>query len=128
MPAHEAHYLTYAKNADGKLVHVDEVENGDNCGCLCPACNEPLVAKNKGKIKMHHFAHKSGTECNFAYESMLHLLAKEKIRKAFMESRTFNLQFEYRSYCRNEKTCPFIHYTECYMSSQRAFNLVIFKK
>lgn len=72
---------------------------------------------------MHHFAHKSGTECNFAYESMLHLLAKEKIRKAFMESRTFNLQFEYRSYCRNEKTCPFFHYTECYMSSQRAFNL-----
>lgn len=62
-----------------KLIHVDDVSNGLSCGCVCPQCGEDLVAKNNGKIKEHHFAHYSGSECEHGYETMLHLLAKEVI-------------------------------------------------
>ena len=43
------HFLVYAFNADGKLVHISEVEKGKACGCRCPACNEPLIAR-KGEL------------------------------------------------------------------------------
>lgn len=80
--AYKTRLLTHAIDADGKLVYVDDVPNGNKCGCFCPACKEPLMAK-KGEKRRHHFAHQSETECEHAYESMLHLLAKEKIREAF---------------------------------------------
>jgi competence CoiA-like predicted nuclease len=64
-----------------RLVHVDQVKNGLECDCICPQCGEPLIAKNQGDIKIHHFAHQSESECLHAYESMLHLLAKEVIDK-----------------------------------------------
>ena len=69
--------LTYAYNRENKLIHIDDVENGNNCGCRCPHCNDPLCAKNNGKIQAHHFSHQSGTDCEGAYETAVHLLAKE---------------------------------------------------
>lgn len=72
------HDITYALK-DGKPVHVSEVERGMACGCTCAACGEPLVAR-KGKVKAHHFAHKSdGNSCGYGYQSSLHLMAKEAI-------------------------------------------------
>lgn len=91
-------YLTYALDAGGKLVHVDCVPNGKACGCFCSFCGEPLQAK-QGAKRRHHFSHISGTECEAAYESMLHLLAKEKIQEAFYNNETFIIEFEYCSYC-----------------------------
>ena len=70
--------IPYALNKDGVLVHVDSVSNGNSCGCICPACKKPLQARNAGLIKRHHFAHQSGVECPTAYETVMHLLAKEK--------------------------------------------------
>lgn len=62
----------------GGLVHVDDVPNGLACGCVCPACRQPLVAKNGGSKRDHHFAHyHTGTSCVHGYETSLHLLAKE---------------------------------------------------
>lgn len=61
---------------DGRLVSIDDVEAGLDCGCVCPSCHQFLVAK-KGKIKVHHFAYYSKTSCEHAYESSLHLLAKK---------------------------------------------------
>lgn len=61
---------------DDKLVSINDVEAGLDCGCVCPSCHQPLVAK-KGNIKVHHFAHYSKTSCEHAYESSLHLLAKK---------------------------------------------------
>lgn len=47
-------YLTYALSAEGKLVHIDSVANGKECGCFCTYCGEPLQAKQGAKRK-HHF-------------------------------------------------------------------------
>ena len=49
---HEAHRLTYAIANDGRLVNIDTVKTGQECCCICPACKEPLVAKNKGTVRV----------------------------------------------------------------------------
>lgn len=69
--------MTYAiKNEE--LVHISEVESGLKCGCLCPACGETLIAR-KGSRVIHHFAHKSTMECEYGYQTSLHLAAKRII-------------------------------------------------
>lgn len=74
-------FLTFALDEGGALVHVDDVAKGMKCGCHCPHCNAPLYAKNAGQIREHHFAHAHGLECEGAYESSLHLLAKEVLQE-----------------------------------------------
>lgn len=66
---------------DGVLTHVGEVESGKACGCTCPGCDAPLVAK-KGPRVVHHFAHAGGAECAHAVETALHLAAKNTIERA----------------------------------------------
>ena len=61
---------------NGKLVHISAVESGLECGCFCPKCNTPLIAK-KGEINTHHFAHASEVFCHGAAETALHLFAKK---------------------------------------------------
>lgn len=73
-------YITYALK-DDEIVSIDDVERGLECGCVCPACKEKLIAK-KGDERVHHFAHASGTECERGYETSLHLMAKEILSKA----------------------------------------------
>ncbi len=72
-------YLTWALNQNGDLVHVDEVPNGNDCGCICPHCKGKLCAKNggDGEKMIHHFAHLSGADCVGAVESALHKMAKD---------------------------------------------------
>lgn len=74
-------FLTFALDEGGALVHVDDVAKGMKCGCHCPNCDAPLYAKNAGQIREHHFAHAHGHECEGAYESSLHLLAKEVLQE-----------------------------------------------
>ena len=66
-------YLTWAINQEGDLVHVDEVPNGNDCGCICPHCKSKLCAKNggDGEKMIHHFAHLSGADCAGAVEALL---------------------------------------------------------
>lgn len=66
---------------NGVTIKIEDVESGLKCGCVCPACGEPLVAK-KGKKMMHHFAHHAGHNCEYGYESSLHLAAKEILLQA----------------------------------------------
>jgi len=115
--------LTYAIDNDGKLVFVDDVLTGNKCGCFCPACKEPVLAKNKGVKRTHHFAHQSGTECKYACESMLHCLAKEKIREAFLSKSEFWIDYEYRSFCKNYRNCKFNMLGECCVSERKRFDL-----
>ncbi len=61
---------------DDILVHISRVERGLACGCVCPECNKPLVAR-KGSEVVHHFAHRAGPECANAAETALHRAAKD---------------------------------------------------
>ena len=74
-------FLTYALDEGGALVHVDHVAKGAKCACHCPHCKAPLYAKNAGTQREHHFAHAQGHECEGAYESSLHILAKEILQE-----------------------------------------------
>lgn len=98
--------IDYAIDASGKLVHVDDVPTGLKCGCRCPCCDEKLEAKNAGKKREHHFAHASGCECSGAYESMLHLLAKEKVMSAFLEGGEFWIEYSFSEVCDHLSNCP----------------------
>ncbi|MCQ2452007.1 MAG: hypothetical protein MJ075_02590 [Oscillospiraceae bacterium] len=68
--------LQYALR-EGQLVYIDEVKNGLQCGCLCPACGAVLIAANGGSQTEHHFRHYHGADCGLARETALHLLGKE---------------------------------------------------
>lgn len=73
--------LSYAQGGDGRLLHVSQVPSGLACGCACPGCGAPVVAR-KGDNRAAHFGHRSGAAgqtCAGAYETMLHRLAKQVI-------------------------------------------------
>ena len=65
---------------NGQLVEISQVERGLNCGCFCPSCHKPLIAR-KGEKSIHHFAHHKSQECYKALETSLHLAAKEILEK-----------------------------------------------
>lgn len=115
--------LIYAVNSMGQLVGIDDVPTGLNCSCFCPACKQPLIAKNQGKNRTHHFAHHSGVECDYAVESMLHILAKEIIREAFLSSSEFWIEFESKVSCSNTNNCKYIRYGVCTENKKNRFNL-----
>ncbi len=66
---------------NNEIISIADVESGLKCGCICPACGEPLIAK-KGQKKMYHFAHYHTHNCEYGYESSLHLAAKSILSKA----------------------------------------------
>jgi competence CoiA-like predicted nuclease len=46
------------RESDNALVDVSDVQNGKQCGCVCPSCHTPLEAR-QGDINAWHFAHAS---------------------------------------------------------------------
>ena len=71
-----------AENADGKLVHVDEVPRGLQCGCSCPHCHERLMARH-GDVREHGFAHHSdnrGANLEICYMVTLYKLAEQIVQ------------------------------------------------
>ena len=69
--------LPCAIDQDGKTVYIQQAKNGLACGCFCPGCMQPVVAKNSGAKRKPHFAHQNTTECEHGYQSALHYLAKD---------------------------------------------------
>lgn len=72
--------LTYGKDSNGRLVHVDDVLSGLACDCTCPGCGASLIAR-KGEKNQHHFAHANGAECSGARMTALHMLAQQIIQE-----------------------------------------------
>ena len=71
--------LPYGVAPDGRLVRASAVPAGLACGCACPACGAPLVAR-RGAVLAAHFAHAaSDRACAGALETVLHRLAKQLI-------------------------------------------------
>lgn len=66
---------------NGKLVSIDEVEQGLACNCYCKKCKGILIAR-KGDVNKHHFAHYNIDDCGWTGESEIHLMAKEIIAKS----------------------------------------------
>ena len=86
--------IPYALNSSGNIVHVDAVPRGKHCGCVCPACEAPLVAR-KGEVKVHHFAHANNRP---ACESALHATAKlmlfQRIQRAIEQADNLPLRYD----------------------------------
>lgn len=97
--------VTYALK-DGVLTHISDVESGLKCGCVCAGCKGELIAK-KGEIKVHHFAHVNA-ECAHAYESALHLLAKD----LFCQLKDFRLPVYNAESVPFSKTMPVINISD----------------
>ncbi len=66
---------------DNKIVTIDEVERGLDCGCVCIHCHSRLVAR-KGDEREHHFAHYDECETMDCYEYAF----RESTKKALLIS------------------------------------------
>ncbi|SCX03876.1 hypothetical protein [Agrobacterium rosae] len=82
---HDAGMILVAKQAaDGSPRHISTVANGTACGCECFGCGRRLIARNRGEVRAHSFAHRPEdmvTDCFSSGETALHLRAKEIIAK-----------------------------------------------
>jgi hypothetical protein len=58
-----------------------QVPSGLECGCVCPACNAPLIAKAQDSMSRRpHFAHYRDTGCRAGFESAVHRMAKQLVQ------------------------------------------------
>lgn len=65
---------------DGRMWTVRQVAAGQACGCRCPGCDKPLIAKAlDSQHKQAHFAHLSESNCQSGFETAVHLKAKQLI-------------------------------------------------
>lgn len=80
--AYKTRLLTHAIDADGKLVYVDDVPNGNKCGCFCPACKEPLMAK-KGEKRRHHLLISQKQNANMLMNRCFIFLQKKRSVRLF---------------------------------------------
>lgn len=65
---------------DGRPVFVSDVALGLDCGCSCPECGEPLIARNRdfaGRRRVRHFQHARASSCPGGFETAIHRMAKE---------------------------------------------------
>jgi hypothetical protein len=65
----------------GELVHVDEVNSGKVCECVCLQCKRPLIARKGPKLRAHFQHAATEVACNPTPESLVHRYAKEQIAK-----------------------------------------------
>ncbi|MFC4444227.1 hypothetical protein [Caulobacter henricii] len=77
--------LAFGQTAEGRIVSIRDVVSGRACGCFCPACEEPLIARKSGgrpRSRADHFAHARDGACVGALETALHKLAKQILTDA----------------------------------------------
>ena len=67
---------------DQQYVDVADVPKGRQCGCICPSCHIPLIAR-QGKANRWHFAHasrnidESTKECAYSFFVSVRTMAKQ---------------------------------------------------
>lgn len=107
---------SYANNSSNELINVSYAQRGGTY--FCPICKE-LMTPHMGKVRRWHFVHKNTRKCS--YESYLHILAKIKIREAFLSSEHFLLSYKAKARCSCE--CPFISSPKCEGEKPVVFDL-----
>ncbi|MDR3105143.1 MAG: hypothetical protein LBU96_11925 [Yokenella regensburgei] len=71
---------------DQQFVDVADVPKGRDCGCVCPSCAIPLIAR-QGQANRWHFAHASRkvdeveTECAFSFYVSVRMMAKQLLEE-----------------------------------------------
>jgi hypothetical protein len=70
-----------------EFADVGDVAKGRACGCICPSCQTPLVAR-QGAVKAWHFAHASrgayaqtSRDCGYSFEVSARLMALQLLRQ-----------------------------------------------
>lgn len=74
--------MIMAFDAHGEIRFVGDVPKGAGCGCICPTCKSPLVAK-QGFENEWHFAHEASQErpeCAVGAENLARSLGIEHLR------------------------------------------------
>ncbi len=73
------------REEDYVFVDVSLVKRGRKCGCICPSCKTPLIARQGGKNQWH-FAHASRSvyeqtvkECEYSFFVSVRLMARQVI-------------------------------------------------
>jgi len=73
------------RESDEAIVDVYAVKRGRECGCICPSCRTPLIAR-QGEENVWHFAHASrhvydrtAQECDFSFYVSVRLMARQLI-------------------------------------------------
>lgn len=71
--------------SEQQLVDVAQVASGKRCGCECPSCGVPLIAR-KGDRKVWHFAHDSQSgarkdveKCRYSFFVSVRMMARQLI-------------------------------------------------
>jgi hypothetical protein len=71
--------------SNDELVDVAVVKRGKQCGCICPSCRTPLVARY-GETNVWHFAHafknvyeKTKNECVYSFYLSVMLMARQLV-------------------------------------------------
>jgi hypothetical protein len=77
---HEPETMTFARAANDRMVHIDEVANGLACDCVCLKCGGKLVGRH-GDVRQHHFSHYLAIDGVGCTETALHKAAKEIIQQ-----------------------------------------------
>lgn len=76
--------LFAAIDASGAIRFPEEVPRGAACGCFCPECASPLIAR-QGDARQWHFAHEPGQErpqCLVGAVNLLHRITVEDLQAA----------------------------------------------
>lgn len=117
----------YGLSSSGKPVSIENAEKGQQYTCL--SCGAPLVPR-QGKIRQHHFAHKSNPD-NCSFETYLHKLTKYFIRTLFEEKQKLIAVREPNMHpCDRMQVCPFIQhgpFDTCYFKEDNTINLLDFE-
>jgi hypothetical protein len=105
----------YAYNATRKIVKIDQV-NDKKEKYRCINCNNELIPKI-GKIKVHHFAHKTLVDCNS--ETYLHKLGKSLFEQEFNYCKekkiSFYIELNQQKYCNCSDA---IYQDNCYIGEE----------
>ncbi len=82
--------IAWGMNAQSRMVHIKDVERGKACNCICPDCEQPLVAKQgRSGRQVWHFSHFIRSDCGGM--SALHLAAQQLLEDAAKDGKLLKL-------------------------------------